>query len=570
MKRRFPAVVALVFIFLVLVEPAAAWASNGVKGLKHARAEAERSEPPAPRLSEARATKIATANEKVREELATHEGGYTTSADYENGDWTVSFFVKGEGPVGGVPQDDGTKEVARVEVDDKDWIVESVYTGDQVGWNMARGTPGSYGKQANYWFVWGPMALVFALAFFRNDKVLSLRNLDLVMMLGFLVSHSFFRQGIVESAVLLWYPPLVYLLIRCLLLGFGVGEKVEKTSNFPTWLLLALAALAGGFVLALNTDARVIDVGYAGVTGGQLILDGQLPYGNMPSDVGTGDTYGPLNYLLYVPFIAMFGFSGNWDFLPAAHALTSFSFVAGAMAMFFCGWRFSGVKAGAALLFAWCVFPYTLYSANNNTNDIVVASAAAIGLAFASSPLGRGAAVAAGFAIKLYPLILGPLWLLRDGFRKRPITDFVLGGAAVIVMTFWVLFLGGDPIEDAKLFYEKTLAFQGDRETPWTIFSQVPSLSFLQTPLTALTIILAVFIAVAPGRRTLRRFAALSAALVILFELTVNYWYYPYITWFEPFIFLALLPATDEKTTLDRHQDGGETREMERDEVRGA
>jgi hypothetical protein len=38
---------------------------------------------------------------------------------------------------------------------------------------------------------------------------------------------------------------------------------------------------------------------------------------------------------------------------------------------------------------------------------------------------------------------------------------------------------------------------------------------------------------------------------VIGFQLTTNYWFYPYVTWFEPFVFLALLPATNEKTLLD-------------------
>ncbi|MGH3089885.1 MAG: hypothetical protein ACRDSJ_21605, partial [Rubrobacteraceae bacterium] len=363
-----------------------------------------------------------------------------------------------------------------------------------------------------------------------------------------------------------------YLLVRTLLLGFGIGERVEKTSNFPTWLLFVFAALAGGFILALNIDARVIDVGYAGVVGGQLIVDGVLPYGNMPGDVDTGDTYGPLNYLLYVPFIWMFGFSGEWDFLPAAHALTSFSFVAGALAMLYAGWKFSGPKAAAALVFAWCVFPYTLYSTNNNTNDIIVASAAAVGVALAASPIARGAAIAAGFSLKLYPLLLGPLWLLHGGFKKRPITDFIIGGAAVIVMTFWVLLIDGNPIDNAILFYEKTLAFQRDRETPWSIFAQVPALSFLQTPLTVLTALLAIVVAFVPRKRTMRRLAAFSAALVILFQLTANYWFYPYVTWFEPFIFLALLPATNEKTELDgsqasnsghREKDGGETSQEE-------
>ncbi|WP_119068659.1 glycosyltransferase family 87 protein [Rubrobacter indicoceani] len=501
-------------------------------------------------LDRDQATKLAAANPDVREELSGRE--YTTRAELENGVWTVRFYIEGTRPIGGVPQDNGTKEAARVELDADTWVVRTAYTGDAVGWNMARGVDGAYGKQANYWYVWGPMAAVFFLAFLRNDRLLSLRNLDLtVLTAGFLVAHHFFRIGESQLSVFLWYPPLLYLFVRCILLGFGIGERVGRTSNFPTWLLLAFAGLAGGLVLALNTDSRVIDVGYAGVVGGQLILDGAIPYGNMPDSVGTGDTYGPLNYLLYVPFILMFGFSGEWDFLPAAHALTSFSFVAGAFAMFFSGWKFSGVRAGAALAFAWCAFPYTLYAANNNTNDIVVASAAAIGLVFASSPLARGVAIGAGFAIKLYPVILGPLWLLYDGFRKRSIVDFFLGGATILLMTFWVLLLGGNPVEAARIFYERTLAFQGDRVTPWTIYTQLPQVEFLQTPVTILIGALALAVALVPRKRTIRRLAAFSGALVIGFQLTVNYWYFGYVVWFEPFVFLALLLATDEKTELD-------------------
>ena len=41
---------------------------------------------------------------------------------------------------------------------------------------------------------------------------------------------------------------------------------------------------------------------------------------------------------------------------------------------------------------------------------------------------------------------------------------------------------------------------------------------------------------------------------MIGFQLTVNYWFYPYVTWFEPFVFVSLLLATNEKTTLDSPQ----------------
>ena len=502
-----------------------------------------------PSLSEEEAVRLALADERVRAELSEH-GPYSTQTEYDGGEWTVQFFVEEEGLVGGRPTDEG-KEVAVVGVDDETWNVEYAWTGDQVGWHMARGQEGAYGKQANYWYVWGPLALVFALAFMRTDRLFSLRNLDVLALLAFLVSHGFFREGVVYEAVLLWYPPLVYLFLRTLLMGFGIGERVEKTSNLPTWLLLGLTGLAGGLVLGLNLDSRVIDVGYAGVVGADLILHGTIPYGNMPDDVGTGDTYGPLNYLLYAPFVVLFGFSGQWDFLPAAHALSVFAFVAGAVALFIAGWRLCGPKGAAALVFAWAAFPYTLYSANNNTNDIVVAAVSAVGLAAAASPLGRGASVAAGFAVKLYPLILGPLWMMHDGVRRRPIVDFVFGGLGVVLLTFWVLLIDGRPVEATTLFFEKTLAFQGARETPWTIFGQVPVLGFLQQPLLAAVILLAFVVAVWPRKRTIRRLAAFSAALVIGFQLTTNYWYYPYVTWFEPFVFLALLPATNEKTALD-------------------
>ncbi len=494
-----------------------------------------------PELGEGDATKLASAQPEVQEVLAEHDS-HRTEAEFEDGEWTVHYWV-GEG--------EDESEVARVGIDDGTMAINYAHVGEQVHWQLARGDPGAYGKHANYWWVWGPMALVFALAFWRTDRLYSLRNLDILVMLSFLVSHSYFREGITYEAVLLWYPPLIYLFFRTLLVGFGIGERVEQTSSFPTWLITLLAVVAGGFVIGLNLDSRVIDVGYAGVAGADLVLEGVHPYGNMPDDVRSGDTYGPLNYLLYVPAVLALGFSGEWDYLPAAHAVTIFAFVAGAVALLAAGWRYSGPRVGAALFLAWAVFPYTLYSTNNNTNDVLVAAVMAIGLALATSPVARGAAVAAGFAIKLYPIILVPLWMFYEDVRRGPLVKFVLGGAAVTAGSFWILLLGGNFLENVRLFYERTLAFQGERVTPWTIFVQMPETQFLQSPLIAAVILLGFLFGAFPRLRTVRRLAALSAALVIGFQLTMSYWFYAYITWFLPFLFLALLPATNEKTALD-------------------
>lgn len=503
-----------------------------------------------PELTEDEAIKLAAANRRVRAELAKH-GPHTTNAEYEKGDWTVHFRIRERGQVGGLPADNGTKEVVRAAVDDASWRMNYVWTGDQVSWQMARGDYGAYGKQANYLYVWLPLALVFAGAFLRTDRLYSLRNLDVAAMLGFLVSHGFFRAGDSYLSVLLWYPPLVYLLLRTLLMGFGVGEKVEKTSALPTSVLFVLGAVASGFVLALNYDSRVIDVGYASVVGADRIVNGAIPYGNFPDDVGTGDTYGPLNYLFYVPFRLFFGWSGEWDYLPAAHWATVFAFVGCALALVLAGWRLAGARGGATLLCAWAVHPHTLYATNNNTNDVLVAMIFALGLATAASPLSRGAAIAAGFAAKLFPLVLAPLWAFHDGPKRRPVMDFALGGIGVTLLCFSILFIDGQPIDAARLFYERTFGFQGDRQTPWTIFAQVPELAALQSPLTGLAVALAIIVAFVPRKRTIRRLAALSTAVIIAFQLTFNYWFYPYIVWFEPFVFVALLLATNEKTALD-------------------
>ena len=48
-------------------------------------------------------------------------------------------------------------------------------------------------------------------------------------------------------------------------------------------------------------------------------VHGKPLYGGWPHDNSSGDTYGPVNYMLYVPFRAFLGWSGQWDGLPAAH-----------------------------------------------------------------------------------------------------------------------------------------------------------------------------------------------------------------------------------------------------------
>ena len=119
-----------------------------------------------------------------------------------------------------------------------------------------------------------------------------------------------------------------------------------------------------GFRVALNVaDSNVIDVGYAGVIGADQIVDGDGIYDAFPADVGHGDTYGPANYLAYVPFEQALSWSGEWDALPAAHGAAIAFDLLTMLGLFLLGGRLrrgkEGRTLGLALSFAWAAYPYT-------------------------------------------------------------------------------------------------------------------------------------------------------------------------------------------------------------------
>ena len=194
---------------------------------------------------------------------------------------------------------------------------------------------------------------------------------------------------------------LGYLLARGLWVGSGRRASPLR-SVWPTWVIAAAAVFLLGFRIGLNveTPRGVIDVGLAGVAGASRILDGEAPYGNMPqrgtlepcgpkdadgqvrdriqtngrceAAIERGDTYGPVSYLGYVPATAIFGWSGKWDSLPAAHA-TSIAFdVLTILGLVLVGLRFGGFRLAALLAFAWTAYPFTAYTLNANTNDTIM------------------------------------------------------------------------------------------------------------------------------------------------------------------------------------------------------
>ncbi len=239
------------------------------------------------------------------------------------------------------------------------------------------------------------------------------------MLLSFSVSLAFFNHAHIYASVPLVYPPLLYLLVRMLAIAMRAPARRAPrgcTCSCPRrWLALGVVFLIG-FRVALNvTDSNVIDVGYAGVIGAQRIVDGKPLYGSFPSDNEHGDTYGPVNYEAYVPFEQIFGWSGTWDDLPAAHAAAiAFDLLAVAL-LFLLGRRVRGPTLGVALAYAWVVLPVHAVRAREQLKRRARRRARARGAARVqrtasrARPPARGALAALAGLTKFAPLALAPL-----------------------------------------------------------------------------------------------------------------------------------------------------------------
>jgi hypothetical protein len=490
--------------------------------------------PPGYTLTAQKAIRIAGRQPKVIAEQAKRGGSLRPTA-YLNGAgrWQVSYFQ-------------GRLERAQVQVDDRTgWALES-WTGPQVAWRMARGEPGAFAGKLNAPYVWLPLCVLFLLPFFDRRRPFRMLHLDLLALLGFGASHFFFNRGEISTSVPLAYPVLLYVLGRMLWIGFRPRERPQRlVPHVPVvWLALALVFMCA-FRIALNvTDSSVIDVGYAGVIGADRISHGHGLYaGNFPKDNEHGDTYGPVNYLTYVPFEQLLPFDGTWADLPAAHAAAIAFDLLTILGLLVLGRRLragpGGTALGVALGYAWAAYPYTLYALDCNSNDSLVALVCVWALVGLSSAPARGLLVALGAAAKFAPLALVPLFAVGRGDRHRWRGAAVFG--LVVVAVLVAAFAPFVPDGGVRALYDRTLGYQAGRASPFSIWGQYGSLATVWTLVKALAVGLAVLVAFVPrGARTQVQVAALGAAVLVALQLAVAHWFYLYIVWFTPFVLVAL------------------------------
>ena len=528
------------------------------------------------RLSEDTATKAFLRHEKVADWLDRYPArGIVEDATYDKGrsEWTVHVWWEEAG------------EIATGKVDDATARVKEAWTGPQVAWKMARGSPGAFGgKTLNRTEVWLAFCALFLLGLIDWRRPLSLRTLDLFVLLSFSVSLWFFNRGDVFTSMPLVYPAFAYLLARMVWIGLRGRNPSRRAAFWPIWLLAAVTVFLAGFRIGLNFEgSNVIDVGFSGVVGAHRIVNGEMPYGHMPvqgklkpcgpadaegeireriqtngrceSSNERGDTYGPVAYLAYVPGYLLLGWSGKWDELPAAHFTSIALDLLAMIGLALVGRRFGGLQLPATLAFAWAAYPFTQYVSNSNTNDALPPLLLIWGFWLASSPWGRGIFGALAGWTKFSALLVAPLWAgYPEAVRlRRPRVPllFAAGFAAATLAAFSILLLEPDPFHAARVFWDRTLGWQLGRESPFSIWdwgqyhaAGIPNLRLVQLPLIGIVLAGAALAAFYPRHRSPLQLAALTAALLISFELVLTHWSYLYLPWFLPFAAFAVLAPT--------------------------
>lgn len=528
---------------------------------------------PPPRLTEAAATQALLGQPKVASWLRRYPPKPQTDAVFQVGSRTWRVHVW-SGKAG---------EVATGVVDDGTGVVEEAWTGPQVAWKMARGRPGAFGgKTLNAWPVWLLLTTAFVVGLADLRRPASLRNLDLLALVGFGVPLAWFDRGHVFASASLAAPLLGYLAARMAWIGLRRRPLRPATPVWPVWLLAAATLFLVGFRVGLNvqTPRSVIDVGYAGVIGADRILDGRSPYGAMPVMTGApcgpsdregtireriqddgrceaanahGDTYGPVTYLAYVPATWLLGWTGRWDSLPAAHATSIALDLVTLLGLVLVGRRLGGPRLAATLAFAWAAYPFTAYTLLSNTNDALMPALLVWGFWLVSSPLARGTTVALAGWSKFAALLLVPLWsTYPSGVTRRGIVRFALGFGLATVAAFTVLLLEPSVLEALRTFWHRTVGFQLGRESPFSPWrwgqyhaAGIPDLGWAQRIVQLGALVLAGVAAAIPQRKGPLELAALTAAVLLAVELSLSHWFYLYLPWVLPFVVLALvLPGT--------------------------
>ena len=417
--------------------------------------------------------------------------------------------------------------------------IGATYTGPLMLGAYARG---GYGQTFDSPWVLIPFTAMFLLPLLLIRGRRWLDRFDIGVVLTFGVSYALFDTGHLEPAVWSFYPPLIYLLVRMLIRGARSRARVGRLEcRLPTIVLaVGLLALIAGRIAVTLIPPNVVDVGTASALGAYKILHGQSLYF---ASIGHPDTYGPLNYLAYVPFELIW--PGSWHYLPAARAAAITFDLLTIVGLIAIGARLrpgrDGWRLGLLLAWLWAACPFTVFGMEKSTNDGLVALVVVLVLLVLTKPIKRGVLVGIGAAAKFFPAILLPLVAVGPGNADQRTVRKVLAAFVITVGASFAVFM---PSGGVKEVWDHTIGYQLTRSDIFSIWALHPGLAPIKLALEGFAVILAIAVAFRPrGSRSIAQVSALAAAVILAAQLPAMHWFYMYIPWSMPLVLIAVLGA---------------------------
>lgn len=428
--------------------------------------------------------------------------------------------------------------------------------------SVSKGVGAGYNNPLIFIFA-GALLLLFVLFLIDWKKILRRAHLDLLFLAGaFSLSFMIYFSGNLPLSVFINAAILFVLMVR--MLFFSGGRSEGLSPSLPTGIfLIAIAVLLPLRAVFALVIGDTYDVGYSGVLGAKLVLEGKAIYGSFPPVVTAGDTYGPFNYYSYIPFQLLFPLK---EIIPfyfdslAAKWHTLFFDLASMAVLFFIGREIGGRSSadswakrlldnrlGAILLFAYLVFPLTSFAVLGASNDVLPTFFILLSFLFflKRKSIPSGAALSLGMMAKFFPGLLAPLFSRINPKDWRSAASFfaafLLVALVCILPTVFAPGLG--------VFWQETFYIQMSRLSPHSLWGQT-GISAL--PATILVIALALLGFAFPRKREAALVAAFAAAILLAYQSSQMHWFYTYFIWVYPLVMIALLSKEAPRATLEK------------------
>ena len=399
--------------------------------------------------------------------------------------------------------------------------------------------------------------------------------------------------GEIFRSVPLVYPVLAYLLVRGLWVGFGRRGR-PLASVWPTWVLAAAAVFLLGFRVGLNleTPRGVIDVGLAGVVGAEpdprrrgavrehaaargprspaarrtrrarcasasRRTDAARPRSSAATRTGRSRTSRTC------PATSIFGLEREVGLAPCgARHVDRVRPARGPRRSSWSDSDSEGAGSAALLAFGWTAYPFTAYTLNANTNDAIMPAFLLLGFWLVTSDWARGGAGRARgldevrraprrAAVGDVPVLRAPPRAPRSPPRSPWRRCSRSRSSCSSRRSGMRCGRSGSGRSGSR----------SGRDSPFSIWGWgqyhaegIPDLGFLQPVVEVFAVVLALVVALVPRRKGPVELAALTAAVLVAFQLTLTHWFYLYLPWVVPFVLLWLL--LPQGRTLRRRRRG--------------